>query len=975
MAFTMACHAFRISQTAIILTLIIAIYFANAEESTKDRIQKHRAWLNQRTVERQLMGYVETNDPYQKIKYFKKLIKFKNKNETENEVFFVPQSETGKINTNIPENKIVSSASNDSGSKFSYDIIKNNGETHIKLNNNETYLQENASNEFTEHDISIVNETIKKQKYNDINSRTNTNLIEKEQVVNKKVDVDINNNGNKPNRKNSLKISEKHLNNSNNDFEIQKFLNEHVKYNSNNTTIHKTWSKWSSWSACSRTCDDGIKSQSRECVLKTYQGGKKNNTTVIHLNECIGLYKRYRICNEKKCSHVLDFRKQQCSEFNNQSYRGKHYEWEPYVKDGAECELNCKPFNQKYYARLKERVIDGTECNILQFDQNKLENYDKAVCIEGLCKVVFKNGVILGSSINTGNVRCGNNICRPVSQIYSKNPLPNGYNHIATIPATASNITILELEDSINLLALKSTEAKFIINGNYTSSPIGTYKIGGAKFEYFRLDEKNKLVGSDLRNDSVTEWLTSSGPLYEPVHLLMLSQQKNTGVKYEYLLPINLAISEESDSDYSEENLAMNSKLKAVNRQSNDLKVNTRKKRKFFWKIIGFTECNKSCGGGVQHPLIRCVKGDDNNLKIYSKKKCAHLKALTPNENSIKCNNHPCPAFWKISNWSNCKCEDFNKSVKSREVKCVQELISGVVIQVNAGACSEERPQSTLSCECKSFQGKTENPKAIQNSSILQQNTQNDQNIINNRNNKLKMPKSKKSGMWLISDWSEECLGECDHMGQQFRTIFCDRSTPNMERCDIRLTPNIYRECVNNAPECIEGSWFVGPWSKCIGDCWNASRSRTVICIKIDGFAEENECNLSTKPPTFEDCKIEELKDCRAKWHYSEWTECSKSCGNGMQKRTVKCLEVDKKDMTLRESNSCKYLERPTSMRYCNTHNCSEITTRNPRVDMIQNDDPQCKDKLSNCFVVLQKTNLCAYQYYSENCCQSCNSN
>lgn len=234
-----------------------------------------------------------------------------------------------------------------------------------------------------------------------------------------------------------------------------------------------------------------------------------------------------------------------------------------------------------------------------------------------------------------------------------------------------------------------------------------------------------------------------------------MSQQKNLGVKYEYLLPINFGISEESDSDYSEENSLMNSKLKAANRQSNDLKVNTRKKRKFYWKTIGFTECSKSCGGGIQHPIIRCVRGDENNMKIFSKKKCAHLKVTSLSENSIKCNNHPCPAFWKISNWSNCKCEEFNKdkSIKSREVKCVQELISGVVIQVNAGACSEERPQTTISCECKNFQGKTENPKAIHNSSILQYNTQNDQNISNNRNNKIKIPKSKKTGMWLTSDW------------------------------------------------------------------------------------------------------------------------------------------------------------------------------------------------------------------------------
>jgi hypothetical protein len=312
---------------------------------------------------------------------------------------------------------------------------------------------------------------------------------------------------------------------------------------------------------------------------------------------------------------------------------------------------------------------------------------------------------------------------------------------------------------SFKNIAMKSTDAKFIINGNYTTSPIGTYKIGGAEFEYFRLDEKNKVFGNDMRNDGVTEWLTSSGPLFEPVHLLILSQQKNLGVKYEYLLPINFALSEESDSDYSEENLMMNTKLKAASRQSTDSRVSNQRKRKFFWKTIAYTECNKSCGGGIQYPIIRCVRGDEKNMKIYSKKKCAHLKNVTISENSIKCNNHPCPAFWKLSNWSNSKCEDFSKisldkSLKSREVKCVQELISGVVIQVNAGACSDERPQSTASCECKNIQGKIDNFKGIQNSSILQQNTQNDQHITNNRNNKIKNSKSKKSsGSWLVSDW------------------------------------------------------------------------------------------------------------------------------------------------------------------------------------------------------------------------------
>lgn len=54
--------------------------------------------------------------------------------------------------------------------------------------------------------------------------------------------------------------------------------------------------------------------------------------------------------------------------------------------------------------------------------------------------------------MNNGAIRCGGSVCRPVSGVFTKNQLPNGYVHIATIPAGASNISVLELKNSENLL-------------------------------------------------------------------------------------------------------------------------------------------------------------------------------------------------------------------------------------------------------------------------------------------------------------------------------------------------------------------------------------------------------------------------------------------------------------------------------------------------------------------------------------------
>lgn len=49
---------------------------------------------------------------------------------------------------------------------------------------------------------------------------------------------------------------------------------------------------------------------------------------------------------------------------------------------------------------------------------------------------------------------------------------------------------------------------------------------------------------------------------------------------------------------------------------------------------------------GTQQPIIRCTRGE--NTKAYSPKKCAHLTKPSVNENLMKCNSQPCPAYWKL---------------------------------------------------------------------------------------------------------------------------------------------------------------------------------------------------------------------------------------------------------------------------------------------------------------------------------------
>ena len=271
------------------------------------KFQKHKEWLKRRTAEKISAGYVETNDPYQKIKYFKKLIKFKNKNDpSSNEISFVPhlndkkdvvdrsKSDDGRSNNDEELTTVII----DTGNKFAYDTINNNDEFGFaggnatdlegEKSNNEARktktFNEDVKQSSPEPRTNIINENNEKQEsaFDNQSSDVMKSQMEgssKEHIGNNtNGDVDIKSNL-KSNRKSVLTTtmhSKNEISAANNtstekslnDFEIKRFISEHIKYKANNITIKKSWGKWSGWNSCSRSCGEGVMSQSRECTEK-----------------------------------------------------------------------------------------------------------------------------------------------------------------------------------------------------------------------------------------------------------------------------------------------------------------------------------------------------------------------------------------------------------------------------------------------------------------------------------------------------------------------------------------------------------------------------------------------------------------------------------------------------------------------------------------------------------------------------------
>lgn len=206
---------------------------------------------------------------------------------------------------------------------------------------------------------------------------------------------------------------------------------------------------------------------------------------------------------------------------------------------------------------------------------------------------------------------------------------------------------------------------------------------------------------------------------------------------------------------------------------------------KYMWKVVGFSACNKSCGGGIQSPIIRCVREHvtQSKVKYFINKRCMHLPKPVLNENIMRCNIQPCPAEWKIGEWSSCQCGQWDeKDYQTREVKCVQELTGDLVLHVNEGSCLEEMPEKRQLCKCSPRRPDRNKHKHRKHDDIENRDDLNDESGQQNRQQQhhkhrngsqrqsltlignttlskranVHATDNKKAGVWLSSDWNEQ---------------------------------------------------------------------------------------------------------------------------------------------------------------------------------------------------------------------------
>ncbi|XP_053166895.1 A disintegrin and metalloproteinase with thrombospondin motifs 14 isoform X2 [Hemicordylus capensis] len=243
---------------------------------------------------------------------------------------------------------------------------------------------------------------------------------------------------------------------------------------------------------------------------------------------------------------------------------------------------------------------------------------------------------------------------------------------------------------------------------------------------------------------------------------------------------------------------------------------------------------------------------------------------------------------------------------------------------------------------------------------------------------------------WALKSWSQ-CSKACGG-GIQYTKYGCRRKSDNRmvhrNFCDNGKKPKpIRRRC--NTQECSQPVWGTEEWGACSKSCGKLGvQIRVVQCIQHlqNGTNRTVHTKYCTgdKPDTRRPCS---RVPCPAQWRTGAWSQCSVSCGEGIQQRQVVCKSSDN---NIGQCDS----EKPETIQVCKMAACpGKLPSATPNADTSDHVTPKAQwvpqesaknpvSKLSpkepclgdkSIFCQMEVlARYCSIPGYNKLCCESC---
>ncbi|CAO2598164.1 A disintegrin and metalloproteinase with thrombospondin motifs 13 [Lemmus lemmus] len=386
-----------------------------------------------------------------------------------------------------------------------------------------------------------------------------------------------------------------------------------------------------------------------------------------------------------------------------------------------------------------------------------------------------------------------------------------------------------------------------------------------------------------------------------------------------------------------------------------------------YWTAGDFSPCSVSCGGGLRERLVLCVEAQDGFLRTLPPAQCKAV-AQKPAPEVESCNSQPCPTRPEVSDPDPCMptCED----LASRNVTCVSRVGDLQDVATSGPCLTDEIPPTLEPCfraTCSPGWGQLDTVSLGEEALTAVGSdkpgaraayvwtpvtglcsTSCGRGLMELRflcmDSVLKMPvqeelcdmASKPSSRWEVCQagpcparWEVQVLVPCPVTCGGGRVPLavdcvqldhgCPVSLPH-SKCWSVPRPSPFKNC---NPEPCSAKWKILSLGPCSASCGLGTATRMVACMQLDqghdSEVDETFCKALVRPQARVPCLI---TDCAYRWHISTWTECSVSCGDGIQRRHDTCLGPQAQVPV--PASFCQHLPKPVTVRGCWAGPCAE---------------------------------------------------
>ncbi|XP_063995693.1 protein madd-4 isoform X3 [Diachasmimorpha longicaudata] len=690
------------------------------------------------------------------------------------------------------------------------------------------------------------------------------------------------------------------------------------------------WSPWSKWSSCTRNCGGGISRQQRRCRRKPCKGKSWSI--------------KYKICNNQPCQVPSDYRAEQCTNFDNVPYGGQLLKWYPYYDESKPCSLICRGVqvdkvtseaspreafdkseeirnkidgtgggsiepgelesDETFVVQLADRVEDGTKCGDESVD----------VCIGGSCmKVGCDMRVNSGKTKDACGV-CGGNgsSCQPryswslESISACSKSCGGGFKMAMAICKSSPDDSIVDE-----------------INCNTDQRP-------------------TKMSMACNTHPCTTKWVTGDWT--------RCSTTCGGGSRTRAVF-----CTEENGNETTK---LPDHRCNASHKPRNQEMCNTISCP--MWETNQWSECSATCGSGVRTRRIECRDGNGRlsndcdpgerpreeqecknsvDCSAYSGEMAQEPYAAPPLPEKLIDQPVPSESTFIADEWSPCSAT-CGEGIRHRQVHCKIFLdFSRTIAKLPDNQCAGPKPPETERCMLRacppldnslSYRIDTVGDSGYEESNLMDSYRSSGGSGSDYESTVKVAPGN--SGQTTYS-WKEggysactaSCLGgvqdliiNCvrDDTGKTVIPLLCTKETKPESRI---------RTCNDHA---CTPRWNYSDFSPCSVPCGIGIQTRYVTCIHEVARGAGNTIvvpNHMCQAPPPVDRQHCNVWDCPPEWKPRNWEKCSKSCGGGVKRREVVCVQVmaqgHERTVPDRECHGNKLAtEKP-----CNTRACHEI--------------------------------------------------